>query len=144
MALFDTGVRALANRLPKVISPKTHAILDYATAGSFFVATVLFWKHHKRAALGTLACGIAETTVAMLTDYPGGVYKVMDFPTHGRVDVGMAAGLESLPRFLRVGACGWFFRAQGLAIVATTGLTDFAAQERPESPGRRRQVQSIA
>ncbi|HKD91701.1 MAG TPA: hypothetical protein VKB56_07345 [Terriglobales bacterium] len=144
MALVDTGVRALANKLPKVISPRTHAIIDYATAGSFFVATALFWKRHKRAALGTLACGLAGTTVAMLTDYPGGVFKVMDFPTHGRVDVGMVAGLESLPRFLRVGACGWFFRAQGLAIVATTGLTDFAAQQRPKWRGRGGRVESIA
>src|SRR5215831_21395505 len=100
MALVDTGVRTLVNKLPKVISPKTHAILDYATAGSFFVASALFWKRNKHAALGSLACGLAETTVAMLTDYPGGVFKVMDFPTHGRVDVGMAAGLEALPRFL--------------------------------------------
>jgi len=144
MTLVDTGVRALANKLPKVISPRTHAIIDYATAGSFFVATALFWKRHKRAALGTLACGLAGTTVAMLTDYPGGVFKVMDFPTHGRVDVGMAAGLEALPRFLGLGAPGWFFRAKGLAIAATTGLTDFNVHERTESRGRSRRVQDIA
>lgn len=144
MALVDTGVRALTNKLPKVISPKTHAIIDYATAGSFFVATALFWNRNKRAALGSLACGLAETTVAMLTDYPGGVFKIMDFPTHGRVDVGMAAGLETLPKFLGLGASGWFFRAQGLSMATATGLTDFGAQERGESRGRSRRVQNIA
>ena len=33
MALLETGVRELSNRMPKVISPKTHAIIDYAVAG---------------------------------------------------------------------------------------------------------------
>ena len=129
MALLNTGVRALTNHLPKVLTPKQHAIIDYATAGSFFVGAALFWKRNKRAALGSLACGLAETTVAMLTDYPGGVFNVMDFRTHGRVDAGMAAGLEALPSLLGLGAPGWFFRGQGLAIATVTGLTDFHQQE---------------
>jgi hypothetical protein len=144
MALVDTGVRALSNKLPKVITPKTHAIIDYATAGSFFVGAALFWNKNKRAALASLACGIAESTVAMLTDYPGGVFKVMDFPTHGRVDAGMAAGLETLPKFLGLGASGWFFRAQGLSIAATTGLTDFGVDDRSSARGRNRRVRNIA
>ncbi|MBV8207280.1 MAG: hypothetical protein JO041_10840 [Acidobacteria bacterium] len=143
MALLDTSVRALSNRLPKVITPKTHAIIDYATAGSFFLATGLFWNRNRRAALAAMACGIAETTVAMLTDYPGGLFRVMDFPTHGKVDAGMAAGLETLPKFLNLGASGWFFRAQGLSIGATTGLTDFGGASQEER-GRSRRMRNIA
>lgn len=144
MALVDTGIRALSNKLPKVISPKTHAIIDYATAASFFVGAALFWNRNKRAALGSLACGLAETTVAMLTDYPGGVFKVMDFPTHGRVDVGMAAGLETLPKFLGLGPSGWLFRAQGLSIAATTGLTDFQEDKERSERRNRYRVRDIA
>ena len=51
MAILNMGVKAVTNRLPKVISPTTHAIIDYATAGAFFVGAALFWKNHKRAAI---------------------------------------------------------------------------------------------
>lgn len=143
MALLNSGVRALTNRLPKVLSPKQHAIIDYATAGSFLVGAALFWNRNKRAALGSLACGLAEASVAMLTDYPGGVFKVMDFPTHGRVDAGMAAGLEAMPSLLGLGASGWFFRAQGLGIATVTGLTDFH-QEEAATLGTSRRMREIA
>ena len=140
MPLLDSGIRALTNRLPKVVSPQTHAIIDYATAGSFFVAAALFWNHDRRAALGSLACGIAETTISLLTDYPGGVASVMDFPTHGRVDAGMAAGLEALPKFLGLGTAGWFFRAEGLSMAATAGLTDFGERDWSDRGNDARQI----
>ena len=35
MAIVNTSFRAFANKLPKVISPRQHAIIDYATAGAF-------------------------------------------------------------------------------------------------------------
>ena len=126
MALAEIGVRALSNRLPKVISPRTHAIIDYATAGAFFLMTGLMWKRHKRAAISALACGINQTTNAMLTDYPGGVAGVISFPTHLRMDTGFAGVVTSLPNLL--GFTGeWpsiYFRSQGMAIAASAGMTE--------------------
>jgi len=57
MALIEKGVQAVAERMPKVISPRTHAIIDYATAGSFLLAGALLWKRNKRAAVGAMLCG---------------------------------------------------------------------------------------
>ncbi len=126
MALAEMGIRALSSRLPKVISPKTHAIIDYATAGGFFLMTGLMWKRHKRAAIAALACGINEVTHSMLTDYPGGVAGVISLPTHLKLDTGFAGVVTSLPNLLGF-SDEWpaiYFRSQGMAIAATAGMTD--------------------
>jgi hypothetical protein len=126
MALAEIGARALSNRLPKVISPKTHAIIDYATAGGFFLMTGLMWKRHKRAAIAALACGINEVTNSMITEYPGGVADVISFPTHLKIDAGFAGVVASLPNLLGF-TDEWpsmYFRSQGMAIAAVAGMSE--------------------
>jgi len=129
MALVETGVRALSNRLPKVISPKTHALIDYGVAGGFFLMAGLMWRSSKRAAIASLACGAAETAVILLTDYPGGVAKLISFEAHGRIDAGISGAVAMLPSLLGFShqKKSAFFRAQGLGMAATTGMTDFEA-----------------
>lgn len=132
MALVETGVRALSNRLPKVISPKTHAIIDYAVAGSFFLMGGLMWRSSKRAAIASFACGAAETAVAMLTDYPGGVARLISFETHGKIDAGTSGAVAMIPSLLGFSdqKKAIFFRAQGVGMAATTGMTDFESYPR--------------
>jgi len=140
--LLEKGVNLLSNNLPKVISPKTHAIIDYAVvAGGFFAIAGVAWKRHKPAAIASLICGIGETTVAMLTDYPGGVgINAIDFPTHGKIDAGIAAAVGSLPNLMEFTDewPAWFFRSHALAIATVTGLTDFTGQR----PAIRRRYQA--
>jgi hypothetical protein len=138
MPLLNTGIKAVTSRLPKVVSPKTHAIIDYATAGSFFLGAALFWKSHKRAAIASLACGLAELgTVMMTNEMPGAVADVIDLETHLKIDAGLAAGLQTLPSMLGFGGDGraWFFRGHGMGIGAVAGLT-----ERNGSSRRRREA----
>ena len=132
MAVIERGVRALSNRLPKVITPKTHVIIDYAVAGSFFLAGGLMWRSSRRAAIASLACGAAETAVAMLTDYPGGVGRIIDFETHGKIDAGMSGFVAMMPSLLGFSdqKHATFFRAQGIGIAAATGMTDFEGYRR--------------
>ncbi len=56
MPVLQKGVAALANQMPKVISPKAHAIADYATIGTFGLLAGLFWGRSKRAAIAALVC----------------------------------------------------------------------------------------
>jgi hypothetical protein len=145
MALMQKGVQMLAERMPKVISPKTHAIIDYATAGSFLVAGALLWKRNKRAALASMLCGAMEAGTAAMTDYPGGVKPVISFQTHGRIDAGFAGFVATLPSVMMFGdePEAMFFRGQGVALAAVTGMTDFsygAAESRSRSNGRRRRA----
>jgi hypothetical protein len=138
--LLERSTRLLSRHLPKVISPKTHAIIDYAVvATGFFAVARAAWNSNKKAALTSLACGIAEVTNILLTDMPGGVFKVIDFPTHGRVDAGFSSVAMALPNLMDFTGewPAWFFRAHGMAIAAVTGMTDFEAIERPASRYRR-------
>jgi hypothetical protein len=143
MALLQTGINALTKRMPKVISPKTHAIIDYVTAGSFLLTGALLWKRNKRAAIGSMVCGIMEAQTAMITDFPGGVTPLISFETHGKIDAGFAGFVGMLPNLLAFGdePEAMFFRGQGVAIAGVTGLTDFSySRARREQRSRRRKA----
>lgn len=132
MPVLHKGVAALANRLPKVISPKAHAIIDYVTIGSFGLLAYLFWKENKRAAIAATTCGIAELTTTLITDFPGGVVPLISFPAHRGIDMGLAATCASLPNLMRFDdekEARWF-RLLGMNITAVTGMTDFGALKR--------------
>jgi hypothetical protein len=127
MPLLEKATMWATNKMPKVINPTVHAIIDYGTAATFFAMAALFWRRNKRAAISSLVCGGAETVTAMLTDYPGGVTDAISFETHGRIDFGMSGLISSMPNLMRFSDDNesTFFRMQGLAMAAVTGLTDF-------------------
>ena len=136
MALWHKGFRAAVGRMPKVIDPTTHAVLDYAVAGSFLLMGFRFWKRSKRAAIGSLVCGGAAVANILLTDYPGGIRPILSYKAHGRVDAGIAGMTAAVPRMMRFadGREARFFEIEALANTAIAGLTDFDYYERP-APG---------
>jgi hypothetical protein len=129
MPLSQIAARAVANKLPKVINPTAHAVIDYAMAGAFFALGAYFWRNNKRAALGAMLCGSATVATSMLTDYPGGVKRVISFETHGKIDAGLAGLAATMPNFLafKDEEEASFFRTAALAETLVTGLTDFGA-----------------
>ena len=52
----------------------------------FAAMAAMFWGRNKRAAIGAAMCAGAVTATALLTNYPGGVKRVISFHTHGRID----------------------------------------------------------
>jgi hypothetical protein len=129
MPLLDRSAQWAANRLPKVIGPKTHAVIDYAAAASFFGMAALFWRRNQRAAVSCLFCGAAEALAALLTDYPGGVTRSVSFENRRAIHLGLSGLVASVPGIMRFPKEpeARFFRMQGLALGVVTGLTDFAA-----------------
>src|SRR5947209_800526 len=127
MPILDQAAKWTTNKMPKVINPTAHAIIDYAMAASFFGMAAFFWRRNKRAAVSALVCGAAETITSVFTDYPGGVVREISFETHGTIDFGMSGLVSSLPDMLRFSdePESKFFRMQGIALAAVTGLTDF-------------------
>ncbi|MGZ4816271.1 MAG: hypothetical protein ACXVZV_12730 [Terriglobales bacterium] len=140
MPIMQKGIAALSDHLPKVISPKTHAIADYATLGGLVLMGVLFWKRRRRAAIGAIACAAAEAANTLLTDFPGGVTDAIDFHTHGRIDYALAAATSALPNFLGFGdePEAKFFRMVGINVTTIAAMTDFDAQPRHRSVKTRR------
>jgi hypothetical protein len=127
MPILDQAARWTTNKMPKVITPKAHAIIDYAMAAAFFGTAAFFWRRNKRAAVSALVCGAAETITALCTDYPGGVVREISYETHGAIDFGLSGLVASLPDMFRFSGEpeSRFFRVQGLALATVTGLTDF-------------------
>jgi len=129
MPLLQSSVKLATKHMPKIISPQAHAVLDYVAAGTFLAGGILLLmrRRDKRAGVSALICGVAETVTSLLTDYPGGVTGLIRFPTHGKIDMGLAAMAATLPEFMDFadGQDMGFFRAQALLITANAGLTDF-------------------
>ena len=135
MPLLETGARFAARKMPKVIGPRAHAMLDYAIAGTFLIMGARMWRRNRRAAVGSLICGGAAALNAVVTDYPGGVTPLLDYRTHGRIDATMAAMTASTPKFLGFSDEdeARFFSFQALAETVVTGLTDYEYYEEANS-----------
>lgn len=132
MALMQKGMALAASRLPKRISPRVHAALDYAIAGTFMLAGAIFWKRNRRAAFGSLICGGATAAVSLLTDYSGTDGKPISYSMHGQIDAGLIAMTAAIPRLVRIEdePQAKFFSRQALAKTAITGMTDFRQPRR--------------
>lgn len=135
MPLLQKAVGMAAGRMPKVIKPQAHAVIDYAVAGTFFAVAALYWRRNKRAAVSSLICGGAATANSLLTDYPGGVWKVMSFQTHGKIDAGLAGLTAMMPQLMNFkdDPESKFFTTQSMAETAVTAMTDFEYYEHPAS-----------
>ena len=134
MPFWQQGTRALARSMPKVMSPATHAVADYAVGGIFFLAAAWFWKRNRRAAMGSLLCGGAKVANALLTDYPGGTAPVISYRTHGRMDAVIAGITASTPQLMGFSDQpeARLFSAQALAETLITGMTDYGCYEDEE------------
>ena len=139
MPFLDSAAKGITDRLPTVISPKTHAVIDYSTAGTFLAMGGLLWRKNRRAALASLICGGSELLTTLVTDYPGGVSKAISFQLHGRIDAGLAAMAGTIPKFFAFDdtAQARLFGLMAIGIGAVTGLTDFTGT------GERRQLKKI-
>jgi len=123
-----TGVaNTLTKSLPRVLSPKAHAIADYLTIGSLLAAGLFFRRRNPRAALGAVVCAGAGLATSLLTDYPGGVARLISYPTHGKIEIGLAAMMATVPEFLAFHDDKEknFFLAEAAAVTAVANLTDF-------------------
>jgi hypothetical protein len=126
MALLNSAVSLATKKMPKAVTPKGHAVIDYLTVGAFLITGALYWRRHKRAALSAFICGGAELALSLITDYPGGVRKVISFPTHCKVDLGLAAMTATMPEFMgfKDDREKRFFLAQSAGITLAANLTD--------------------
>jgi hypothetical protein len=127
MALLEKGVALATGRMPKIIKPHAHAVIDYALAGTFLLVGALFWRRNQRAAVSSLICAGAAVANAALTDYPGGIWKVMSYQTHGKFDASLAGVTAMMPQLMgfKEDDESSFFALQSMAETAVIALTDY-------------------
>jgi hypothetical protein len=113
--------------LPKVISTRTHAVVDYIQAGANFAAGALFRRRSPRASNAAFALGASILANALMTDYPLGVFRRYSFRVHGALDYGIAAASTSMPRLLGIEDMpeARYFKLQGTGEWLIAGLTDY-------------------
>ena len=118
MPILNNLAKIVAKPIPRSVSPEAHAFFDYTTIALFLMSAGLFWQRSKRASVASLICGGAELAVVLLTDYPGGLKKVINFRTHGEIDLGLAALTATMPEFLA------FKNDVGEKVFPSPGCTD--------------------
>jgi len=118
---------AITRKIPPVVSRKTHARMDYLIAGSFLLGSAFFWRKNPRAAVAAALCGGAGLGVAALTDYSGWRSKPIDWRTHRKMDLGLAAMAGTIPGLMAFGRTPErsLFTAGAIAITVLTNLTGF-------------------
>jgi Na+/proline symporter len=135
--MLNTVAKAITKPMPRMISPKSHSMLDYLTAGVFLASAGFFWRRNKRAAIASLVSGTAIAAVSALTEYPGGVNGVFGLEKHRNIEVGLAAMIATMPAFFSFEDEPEknFFRVQGVLMTCLSELTDLnhAHQPHPEA-----------
>ncbi len=98
MPLATLALHQIEAKLPKVISPTAHGIIDYCHAAFFAGMAVVCWKRNKPAALAAAATSALVLGESLLTDYKLGVKRVIPFSVHGQLDGGFAAVSLAIPK----------------------------------------------
>ena len=127
MALGTLALHQLEAKLPKVISPKTHGIIDYCHAAFFATVAVVCWKSNRRAALAAAGTSALVIVQGLLTDYKWGIKKVIPFETHGQMDGGFAALSLGIPKTFGFEGTvpATIFHVNAFVEATIVGLTDW-------------------
>jgi hypothetical protein len=130
MSLIPNVTTALETNLPKVISPKTHGVIDYSHAAFFFMVGLLCSRSNKRAAWAAFATSGFILVESLLTDYRFGVKPVISFATHGKMDSVFAASSWMVPRLagFQGTPAAKIFEANSFAEASVVGMTDWDSE----------------
>ena len=115
--------------VPAVISPAQHAILDYGVAATFFTIGATLRGRHRAASTLAFVNGAMVLGMSMLTNYPGGLYRVLSFKDHRTGDIIQAAlaGLGPvLFGFAKDPEANYFY-GQAVSEVGVIAATDWNA-----------------
>jgi hypothetical protein len=114
---------------PRVISSRTHSIIDYFHAATNFAVGAMFHKSNGKAAAAAYTLGASVLVNALMTDYDYGVFRVWDFRVHGLLDYGVAAASSLIPKLLDLEdspAAKAYFYGQGGGETLIAGISDYS------------------
>ncbi len=116
------------NAMPKLISAKTHSVIDYVHVATNFAVAAILWKKNRAGAWAAAGLGTGVLMNTLMTDYPLGVFRLWDFKVHGALDYSAAALSAALPTVLGFGDApeAKFFQLQGLGEAGIAGVSNYA------------------
>ena len=115
--------------ITRTITPAQHAVLDYSVASLFFTLGARYRGTHDRASTLAFINGAMVLGVSLLTDYPGGVWRVLSFKTHRALDIVQAALTAFGPPLMGFGGDSEarVFYGQAASEVGVVAMTDWDA-----------------
>lgn len=118
--------------VPKVIDPAKHAVLDYGVAATYFALGAKMMSQHRPAAILAFINGGMVLGMSLFTDYPGGVWRRISFPTHGALDLVQAAvaGLGPVVMGFAGDPEARTFYGQAVSELSVVAATDWHAEDR--------------
>jgi hypothetical protein len=127
MPLGTIALHQIETRLPKVISPETHGIIDYCHAAFFATMAMVLWNKNRRAAAACAATSGLVLGQSLLTDYKWGVKKTIPFSVHGQMDGGFAALSLAIPKMFGFEdtRSAYIFKTNAFVEGTVVGLTDW-------------------
>jgi hypothetical protein len=129
MRVRNQEMELLKTRLPKVISPAAHGVIDYAHAVFFFTVGLLTNRSNKGAARAAFATSGFILAQAMLTDYRFGWKPVIAFETHGKMDSVFASSSWLIPVLFGFHGtkAAKIFDVNSVVEASVVGLTDWSS-----------------
>jgi hypothetical protein len=119
----------------KPITPRTHGMLDYTTAGAAaLLSRVLGFSPAAARTARLWAAGYSA--LSALTNYPLALKRAVPFKAHGAMDSVMAPIIPALPwllGFARDRRARNFFLGLAAITVVVTALTDWSSEPEPSS-----------
>lgn len=127
MPFRNQEIELLKTRLPKVISPAAHGVIDYAQAAFFFALGLLSSRSNKGAARAAFATSGFILAQSLLTDYRFGWKPLISFETHGKIDSIFASGSWLIPVLFDFQGtrAGKIFEGNSVAEASIVGMTDW-------------------
>lgn len=118
------------DRMPRVISTRTHFMIDCIhVARNFLMAAVFRRRRHRNIAASNaaLALGASSLANALMTDYERGILRLYSFKVHGMLDYGVAAASAAMPVLLGFHDTpeAKFFYIQAAGETAIAGVSDY-------------------
>lgn len=112
-----------------LLSPRIHAALDYVSVLVLVLAPTLCGLN-EIAAAGAYALAAIHLALTLLTDFPGGVMKVVPLRMHGMVEIVVGVLLVLCPLVIpaatELGLAGRiFFIGFGAVLVVVWAITDY-------------------
>lgn len=111
----------------KIISSKTHGILDYATSAFLLLSPTLFKMEGELCTI-TYILGVVHLILTVFTDFELGLIKIIPFRIHGLIEVVVALGLAALAFWFYNNSNEfgfYFYIALSAVILLVFILTDF-------------------
>ena len=113
----------------KLLSPRAHGYVDYLVVAWFLAGPNVFQFGGLAATIAYVLAGV-HLLLTVATNFPLGLVKVVPFPLHGLIEVGVAVLLFALPwvaGFSIDEVAKNFYVGAGAAVLVVFLITDYLA-----------------